>query len=103
MLAGFDGLDGLLCVGCRHCSDTDGLEPLVLQHRVVFAVCCDASRLQILSCPCSLFFVECEGRYELGLGGAVEEVQCMASTHAAEARNSDMQSTDGLDHFGVIN
>lgn len=85
MLAGFNCLDGVLCMDGGDGGDADSLKALVLQHLVVIGVDLDTPWLEILLCPHNLILSRCECCYELSLGRAVKKVVCVAGAHAAKA------------------
>lgn len=94
VLAGLDSLDRLLGVCCGDGCNNDCLQTLVLEHQVEVAVDLDAPWLKVLFCPGSFLGIRCEGRDQLGLGCAVEEMEGMASAHAAEAGASNLESAE---------
>ena len=99
MLACLNCFDGLF--GMHRCdgSHAHGLEAFMLQHSVVVLIKFDAPGLEVLLCPSKLLCIWCEGSDELCTRGAVEEVVCVAGTHAAETRDGDLEAADLGCHF----
>lgn len=97
VLASLDGLDRLLGVCCGDGCNNNCLQTLVLQHLVVVIVDLNAEGHEVLLSPLGFFRIWCEGCYKLGLGCAVQEVEGVTSTHAAEAGAGNLKSAE-LNH-----
>jgi hypothetical protein len=85
------GLDGLLGVDGSDGGDNDGFEARVLQHLVVVGVDLGAKRHEVRLRPRNFRLLGRERGNQLSPRGAVEEVEGVASAHAAETGDSDLE------------
>lgn len=91
VLVGLDGADGLRSVLCGDASDADRLKTRVLEHLVEVLVDLGAVGCEVLQRPGTSFWVGIAGCDQLCARSLLEEVFGVASAHAAEARDGDLE------------
>lgn len=91
VFVGLNGTDGLRCVLSSDACNADGFETGVLQHLVEVLVDLGAIWGEVCCSPGSCIGIWVASSNQLGTRSLLEKVAGVASTHAAEARDGDLE------------